>query len=393
MNFPLVENTFGSEEITAMNEVLISNKLTMGNRVAEFEREFAQYIGVPYAVMVNSGSSANLLALAAIANPWRKRTVKSDSKFLCPAVCWSTSFYPIEQMHYHTIFVDVNPVTANIDLTDLELKLKLHGDITGLVLVHVMGNCADMTRVMELVTEYDLILVEDTCEALGATYQGRKLGTFGEFGTYSFYYSHHLTTVEGGMVICQTAEDYNLLKCLRAHGWTRHMDNYSELSAKYTDIDNRFTFVNLGYNVRPMEIQAAMGSKQLKILDEKNSNRNSNFNRIAALLRADGKIKTVQPQKNANPAWFSMILYLDPKINLKEYLLRLTANGVENRPVISGNMVRQPVVSLLKITDDPTSFTGAEYIHFHGFVIGLSCNLLSDERIQELVSILGGTLP
>ena len=217
--YPLIENTYEKQEIISMIKVLIGNRLTMGKNVDLFEKEFAKYVGSKYAIMVNSGSSANLLSMAVAVNYLRKNKLNDGDKILIPAVCWSTSVWPITQMNLIPVFVDVDPMTMNMDLDDMEKKLTK--DVRGIVAVHILGNCTNMDRLMNLVKKHDLFLMEDTCESLGSKYKNKCLGTFGDFGTYSFYYSHHITTVEGGMIVCNDDEDYELLKCLRAHGWTR----------------------------------------------------------------------------------------------------------------------------------------------------------------------------
>ena len=219
--FPLNENIIDKEDIVLMIEVLMSGYVTMGKKVLEFEKKFAKYLGVKYAIMVNSGSSANLLAMSAAVNLSKNNRLKKGDKILVPAVCWSTSVWPILQCGLIPVFVDVSIETMNIDLLDLKKKLK--DDIKGIVLVHILGNCTNMDELMKIVKENNLFLLEDTCESLGSRFDDKFLGTFGNFGTFSFYYSHHITTIEGGMVVCNNDDDYEILKSLRAHGWIRDL--------------------------------------------------------------------------------------------------------------------------------------------------------------------------
>ena len=227
--FPLAMNPFGEEEILAMTEVLLSGRLTLGSEVERAEKRFADMVGVPFAVMVNSGSSANLLAIAAIANKLRPIHCEPGDQVLVPAVCWSTSVFPLLQNGLCPVFVDADPRTFNITVAELERKLTPR--VKAVMAVHVLGNSTDMRLLMDFVTRHRLMLVEDTCESLGsfcltgAGSDRRMLGTFGDFGTFSFYFSHHITSGEGGMIVCRTEDDYNLLRCLRAHGWTRHLTN------------------------------------------------------------------------------------------------------------------------------------------------------------------------
>lgn len=225
--FPLIENTYDQTDIDVMIDVLRSDKLTMGKKVEQFEREFSKYIGSNYSIMVNSGSSANLLAMSVATNYMRKNKLNTGDKIIIPNICWSTSIWPLIQMGLIPVFVDVDPDTMNIDIN--ELKKIITPDIKGIMVVHILGNCTNMNEIMNIVNDNNLFLIEDTCESLGSTYNGKKLGTFGDFGTYSFYYSHHITTIEGGMIVCNNKEDYELLKCLRSHGWIRQLDDKEKI--------------------------------------------------------------------------------------------------------------------------------------------------------------------
>jgi len=253
-----------------------------------------------------------------------------------------------------------------------------------------------MDRFMNIVNKHNLFLLEDTCESLGATYKNKRLGNFGDFGTYSFYYSHQITTIEGGMVVCNDYDDYQLLKCLRSHGWTRHLDNKEELEKLYENIDPRFIFVNLGYNFRPMENQGAMGLVQLKKLPTKNENRCYNYDAITNAIKNhekfNGQITFVNVLNDTKPSWMGCPMFLNKKYKNKhrKFLEYLTSKNLENRPIISGNFVRQPVFKLLNIEGihNPEFFEGGEYIHHLGFFIGLPCYKLSNKNIKKIVNII-----
>ena len=390
---PLKEQIYSKVEIDTMIDVLKSDHLTMGKNVKEFETQFAKKIGSNYALMVNSGSSANLLALAVVTNFMRKKKLKKGDKVLIPAVCWSTSLFPIVQMGLIPVFVDSKFSTLNIDLNDMEKKID--ENVKGIVAVHILGNCCDMDRFMSIVKKHDLILIEDTCESLGTTYKNKYLGTFGDVGTYSFYYSHHITTIEGGMIVCNSKEDYELLKCLRSHGWTRELDNKDEIEKQNLDINPQFLFVNLGYNLRPMEIQASMGKIQLNKLDDKNSRRKLNYNNLTRKImnhpKNSGVLTFPRGDKNADVSWFGITLFLSDKYKdcQSDYLKYLTKNGIENRPIVSGNMLRQPVIKSLNIEGNPEDFKGAEQIHFRGFFINCISNyILEDNQVKKITDIL-----
>lgn len=390
-DFPLIENTYEKEEIVEMVKVLISNKLTMGNKVLEFEKKFAEYVGSKYAVMVNSGSSANLLSMAVATNYKRQHKLNPGDKVIVPNVCWSTSVWPIIQMNLVPVFVDIDPTTMNMNID--ELKKLITPDVKGIVAVHILGNSTNMDELMKIVEENNLFLMEDTCESLGSKYDGKMLGTFGDFGTYSFYYSHHITTIEGGMIVCNDDSDYELLKCLRAHGWTRYLKDKENLEKEYQDVDPRFLFVNVGYNLRPMETQGAMGIIQLSKLNQKNEARVYNHDRILEKLLKDPRNKNIFTSPVASnkcvPAWFALTFVFDKqyKNHYKKFMRYLTENKVENRPVVTGNFARQPIFKFMGYEIEPSSYKGAEILHERGFFIGLSCNKMSDDKIDKLIEI------
>lgn len=389
MKFPLGQNVHDQDDIKNMVDSLLTEKFTMGKQVSDFETMFADYMNVKHAMMVNSGSSANLIAISVLTNHKCNSRLHLGDEVLVPALCWSTSVFPIIQCNLHPVFVDVDPTTLNVDLQDLEKKIT--HKTKAIMLVHVLGNCTNMQKLLEIVAKYQLLLIEDTCESLGSQYNNQYLGTFGSIGTYSFYYSHHITTMEGGMLVTNDDSYYELMKCLRAHGWSRNLKDKNEIQKKYPDLDSRFTFVNLGYNVRPMEIQASMGIGQLQKLKSKNDNRKLNYRNIKDKLENDPRNTFLSfPKKsdNADVAWFGVTLFLDDNVQLTEYLTYLTNNEVENRPIITGNIVRQPVIKDLYPSLNPLDFQGAEKCHFTGLFIGLSSNPMSNDLIEELVDIL-----
>ena len=416
--FPLAVNPFGAEEILAMTDVLLSGRLTLGENVEAAERDFAAAVGAPYAVMVNSGSSANLLMVSAIVNPQRPvHCVPGDEVFV-PSVCWSTSVAPLLQSGLVPVFVDANPCTFNIEVDELQSLVHLHPRARAIMAVHVLGNSTDMRKLQSLVARHNLILIEDTCESLGSTafsddpsgvaiakdavekiggmVDSQLLGTFGQFGSFSFYFSHHITSGEGGMVICKTEADYNFLRCLRAHGWTRHLTNRQEVEALHPTVDPRFMFVNVGFNLRPMEVQGAMLRVQIRKLAEFNACRRDNLTRIEQALCHDerySKLMTLmKPGMGTSPAWFGVgvVLHRAYAHQLRSYMAHLDSHGVENRPIISGNFVRQPLISSYLPDLLPEDFPGAEVLHTRGFFIGVHQIRVTEEDIQSLVDVMLG---
>lgn len=395
--FPLAMNPFGTEEVVAMTEVLLSGKLTLGEHVEAAEREFAARTGAAYAVMVNSGSSANLLAVSALVNKFRGVHLVPGDEVLVPAVCWSTSVHPLIQCGLKPIFVDVSPVTFNVGLEQLEAAITPR--TKALFAVHVLGNACCMVQMLEFVERHKLSLIEDTCESLGSYFvdgsgRRRMLGTAGDFGTFSFYFSHHITSGEGGMVTCQTESDYNLLRCLRAHGWTRHLTDCAAIEAAHPDIDSRFLFINLGYNMRPLEVQGAMLSVQLSKLEAYNGMRRDNLTRIHMALNKHpmfaSRMSMMQAADGVDPAWFGITLILNKAFAYQRaaYMAHLSAGGVENRPVISGNFTRQPCIAAYCPGEVPENYPGADAIHTSGFFIGVHQIAISDDVIAQLVEVM-----
>jgi CDP-6-deoxy-D-xylo-4-hexulose-3-dehydrase len=393
--YPLISNTFNEDEMFALCKFIMSgDKLTMGSCVGAFEQQFAEYVGTKYAVMVNSGSSANLLAVAVVTNYMYKNKLNSGDEVLVPALCWSTTVWPLIQCGLKPVFVDINPLTMNID--EAKIENYIGPNTKALMLVHVMGNCANMDLIINLIKKYNLLLIEDTCESLGSSYKDKKLGSFGEFGTYSFYYSHHITTIEGGMVVTNDDDTYNLLILLRAHGWTRNLSKEIQESYKkqYPEIDDRYMFINLGFNFRPMEMQAIMGKIQLKKLDDKNVNRIYNFNKIKDSIMSDSRnvnlINLPISQNDSYIAWFGLCMYVNQQYEskLEDFKNYLTTNSVENRPIITGNFVRQPYFILNNYNYKIDDFPNADILHKCGLYIGLSCEKYSDENIHNLVNII-----
>jgi CDP-6-deoxy-D-xylo-4-hexulose-3-dehydrase len=397
LHFPLVDSSYDNQEIISCMATLLSGQLTMGAKVRQFEEQFAAYCGARYAVMVNSGSSANLLALSVLTNPLRRVHLRPGDKVAVPAVCWSTSLWPVIQTGLVPVLVDVDPGTLNLSIPSLQAALRQH-DLKAVLMVHVLGNSTELPALLEIVDRHGLLLMEDTCESLGTTYDGRMLGTLGSFGTFSFYFSHHMTTIEGGMVLAETDEDYDLLKCLRAHGWSREQSNRAELERANSHIDPRFLFVNVGYNLRPMEIQAAFGLEQLKRLDEMNRQRRANVQRIRAAFarhpRWRGQLQFPEATAQLDACWFGFPFLVDPALDLdyRKFTASLLRNGVDTRPIVSGNMALQPAVRHFGIELGMGPFTGAQAVHDRGLFIGCHARALPEDTITRLVDLILGCL-
>ena len=388
--FPLVDSSYDNEEILRCIETLLSGQLTMGPRVKAFEEAFTALLGAEHAVMVNSGSSANLLAMSALTNPQRSNRLHTGDSVAVPAVCWSTSLWPIIQMGLRPVLVDVDPETLNLSIPDFERAISERG-IKAIMMVHTLGNSTELGEFLDLVERHGLFLIEDTCESLGSTIDGKYLGTIGDFGTFSFYFSHHMTTIEGGMVLAKTTEDVDLLRALRSHGWSREQSRRSEMELENPDIDPRFLFVNIGYNLRPMEIQAAFGLEQLSRLSTMNESRRENVKRIrnAFIGHPDwqGQMDFPRAGRGVDPCWFGFpFLLADSSVDHRRFTNALMERGVDTRPIVSGNMALQPALKHFDIDLSLGPFEGAQTIHDRGLFIGCHASPLGDHTIELLVN-------
>ena len=271
--YPLLKNAFSSEDILCGAKVLLSQKITMAEITKKFEYEFAKYIGTKYALMVNSGSSANLLASFALVNPQKKNYLKQGDECLIQVLCWSTSLWPIVQAGLIPKFIDVDLNSFNLNIKSLEEKITKK--TKAIMAVHVLGNSSNIEKISNIAKKNNIFLIEDTCESLGAKYGGKFLGTFGDFGTYSFYYSHQITSGEGGMIVCNSKEDYQLIYTMRSHGWDRGLNDNSKKKTLPS-----FNFINSGFNLRPLEVTAAIGFSQFKRLNSMMKIRSENRAKI-----------------------------------------------------------------------------------------------------------------
>ena len=392
LKYPLLSNAFSSNDINEGIKVLRSKRITMSKITYKFEKFFAKKMGAKYAVMTNSGSSANLLAISCLTNPLSKNKIQASSEVIIPAICWSTSLWPIIQNNLKPVFVDVELGTFNIDIESIEKKITKK--TKAIMLVHVLGTSANMTKLMQIAKKYKIDIIEDTCESLGAKYNNKQLGTFGRFGTYSFYYSHQITSGEGGMILCNDTKDYNVLKSLRSHGWSRDTNLHTNFKKKFNNLDERFLFIGPGYNVRPTEIQSAIALNQFKRLNQFIKIRNINRNKIINNLKKNDKWKNqfsfVEVESNFKPSWFGLPILINKKYSYvkKEFLNYLSKKGIENRPIISGNFLNQPAATFYNFKSTKNDFKNADEIEERGFFIGLHTNNIKEVEIKYISSCL-----
>jgi CDP-6-deoxy-D-xylo-4-hexulose-3-dehydrase len=379
---PLATSSWDEEEYEAIQRVVNSDRFTMGREVKAFEKEFASYFGSKFAVMSNSGSSANLLAIAALFHS-KRHDISAGDEVIVPAVSWSTTYYPLHQYGLKMKFVDIDQKTLNLDLEQLQGSIT---DRTKMILaVNLLGNPMHFEKLQEICEKNSLILMEDNCESMGAKFGGQFAGTFGIAGTFSSFFSHHISTMEGGMTVTDCEELYQLMNSLRAHGWTRGLppDN---LIAEISDDSfmESFRFILPGYNLRPLEMSGAIGRSQLKKLDMIVKGRRENAEVFKRSF--SGIIGTAIQEEVGSSSWFGFSLIIENGASRTELVSLLQEAGVEVRPIIAGNFVRNPVIELME-HETHGGLEVADHVHNNGLFFGNHHHDISKEivEISELV--------
>jgi CDP-6-deoxy-D-xylo-4-hexulose-3-dehydrase len=383
--YPLHEDALNNYDLLAATKVLISRQLTMSKKTIEFENYFKKKLGLNYCLMVNSGSSANLLALFALINPIKKNRLKVGDECLVPAVCWPTSLWPVIQagLTPRLIDVDLQSYSINLDV----IKKNITKKTKAIMMINVLGNCSEIDEIQKFARAKNLYLIEDNCESLGSKYKNKYLGSYGDFSSFSFYYSHQITSGEGGMIACKKKEDYDLLKTLRAHGWDRDLSKNK---------NKEFNFINSGFNLRPLEVSAAIGLSQFKRLPNMMSIRTHNRNNIIKTLKKSNnwneQFTFFNPRDNLKPSWFGLPLLINPKFKKTKvkFLKFLNRNNLETRPIISGNFANQPVIKLYDIKYNKQDLKNSTEIDERGFFIGLPTVKLNQKKLDKISDLLLG---
>ena len=385
--YSLLDDAFSKKDIAEGVNVILSKRITMSKITSNFEKKFAKSIGSKYAVMVNSGSSANLLAVFAACNPLRKNRFIPGDEAIIPAVLWSTSLWPLVQAGLKPVFVDIDPSTLNADIKLLISKITPRTKL--IMAIHVLGNSTDIETLRKICVKKKIILIEDTCESLGSKFKNKNLGTFGDFGTYSFYYSHQITSGEGGMVTCNTLDDYKILYSLRAHGWARGI-NELKSKKKIGNLNKDFVFINSGFNLRPTDIAAAMAFNQFKRLKNlmkiRDDNRTKIVNQLLNSSSWNQQFVFIKAASNVSPSWFGLPILISEKfVDCKNKFLKyLSQKRIETRPIISGNFMNQPCVKLYKLNENNEKSAKAQLIDDRGFFIGLHTQKITKYQLEYL---------
>ena len=383
MTYPLAFSTWGNEEVEAIQRVIDTDMYTMGKHVKQFEKEFAEMFRSPHAIMVNSGSSANLLMLSLL--KWK---YKLSGDIIVPVVGWATTNFPVSQNGFKLNFVDVDPNTWNIDVTKIEAAIT--PNTCAIMPVNLLGNSCDYSQLTALCEKNDLLLIEDNCESMGAKYGDKFTGTIGLAGSFSFFFSHHIQTMEGGMVLCKNQDDADYMRSMRAHGWIRELPDDSPLYKKTGNAFNdNFIFATPGYNIRPLEMSGAIGTEQLKKWPAIMNARQENANHFISLFKDKSWCRI---QKTIGfSSWFTFGIVLEGELKGRrdKVVQALDEAKIQTRPIASRNFLKQPVMRDLDYIDNK-DYTAADDIHDNGFFVGNGSVPIKDEinKLYEVITNL-----
>lgn len=355
VRYPLAHVTYGAEEIGAVDAALFDGQTTCGPRVKRFETQFASYVGRQHAIMVNSGSSADLLVAFGLG------PARPGDEVLLPAVTWPTQVWSCLMAGYRVRLVDVDPATLQMDVGDLEQQIN--PSTRAIFAVHVLGSVGNMDDLCTVARDNKLALIEDCCEAMGSRWNGRHVGTFGQAAAFSFFFSHLINTMEGGMVVTDSAGDERLYRLWRSHGW-EPKKNY------------RFWFTTWGMNIRPTELQGAFGGVQMNRIEQFLDARTRNYARLAAVtyLAYPSMLDGVTVLPGCTPGWhgFPLMVRTDAPFSRDTLCAYLESWGIETRPIIAGNLYRQPAIMYDERIVGRHDLPGADAIHTQGFYIGIA---------------------
>lgn len=384
LHWPLMENNITKEDLGVLIEFLRGRpRLTQGENVQAFEKEWSEWLGVRYSVYVNSGSSANLITMAAL------KHLHGGGEIIVPPLTWVSDIASVIQNGFTPVFVDINP--RNLCMDDKKVINKLNNNIRAVFLTHAQGFNGLTDRLIEVLEKINIPLIEDVCESHGATFKGKKLGSFGLISNFSFYYAHHMSTIEGGMVCTNDEEIYEILRMFRSHGMVREStseDVRRRYAENHNDLNPDFIFAFPAYNMRNTELSAVIGRNQLKRLDENNKQRRKNLGLFLEHLDGSRYRKDFDLEGTCNYA-FPLVLK-EPEIELRDRLeAAMREEGVEFRRGSSGggNQMRQPYVQGIVKEGEWDQYPEVEHIHFFGYYIGNYPDL-EEEKILKLCELL-----
>lgn len=367
MFYDLTSSSWGEEEIEAIHRVIASGMLTMGENVRRFEEAFARKFGKRYGLMVSSGSAANLVGTAALFYK-KDRPLKRGDEVIVPSISWATTYYPLQQYGLKLKFLDVELDTLNMDTTFLEKALTPKTRMV--VAVSILGNPCALDILRKFCDKHGLYLFEDNCESMGAELGGKLCGTFGDINTFSTFYSHHISTIEGGVILTDDEEIYHVARSMRAHGWTRDLPTDSNIYDKRDDdFFEAYRFILPGYNARPLELSGALGLEQLKKLDQMVDIRRKNGALFTKLFKDDERF--IIQRENGKSSWFSFTVILNPKLSFDraKVMQGLKDAKISFRIITGGNFLRHDVIKYFDY-ECVGEIKNANIAHDRGFFVG-----------------------
>jgi CDP-6-deoxy-D-xylo-4-hexulose-3-dehydrase len=397
---------FTADEYVSAAETLLNGWLVMGDKSTKFERHFPRQFGKEYGILTNSGSSSNLLMMSSLTSK-RGHNLPKGTKVLIPIAGFPTTLNPALQIGFTPVFVDIELDTLNLDLAQVERVLASDPDIKVITFAHVLANCPNMDLLMELVKKYNLILLEDCCDALGTTYDGKPLGSFGEMASCSFYPAHHITLGEGGFVACNTEAQETILRSFREWGrgcycvgpkanklkcgtCKNRFSNWIPTMPDET-FDHKYVYDEIGYNLKPIEIQAAIGLEQLKKLDEIHAIRRRNYKLLFAIYeKYEEFFYLPRAQAKSDPSWFAFPLTIRDSAPFMRstFVDFLEEKLIQTRPYFAGNIMLQPAYSHIM---DPalakTNFPVATKVMIDTFFHGTS-PVITPEQIAYIGEVV-----
>jgi CDP-4-dehydro-6-deoxyglucose reductase, E1 len=385
LDWPLMRNNITPADLEGVIQFLRQEVpiLTQSSQVKSFEQEWSCWLGTKYSVFVNSGSSANLLTMAAL------REIGGTGEIIVPTLTWVSDIASVIQCGFTPVFVDINPTTLGMDTQ--QVVDKITPSTKGVFLTHVLGYNALDDRLLTELRARKVPLIEDVCESHGATFRGKKLGTFGLAANFSFYYAHHMSTIEGGVISTDDAQLYEMLRMLRSHGMVREAES-TELkhaySERHSDLNPDFIFAFPAYNVRSTEINAVIGRAQLKRLDDNNRLRSDNLELFLSHLDADKYQTDFITEGSCNYA-FTLVLKRPDAVLRDRVMSALRQARVEFRRGMSGggNQLRQPYLKKIVGEREFAKYPRVDHVHFYGFYIG-NYPGLEKEKIIALTRLL-----
>ena len=385
LDWPLMRNNIGKVDAEAVIDFLRGEVpiLTQSRQVEAFERDWGEWLGTDYNVFVNSGSSANLLTIAAL------KETAGLGEIIVPPLTWVSDIASVLHCGFKPVFADINRRTLGLDTA--QVLERITGRTKAVFLTHVLGYNGLDDVLLEQLKSRNIPLIEDVCESYGATFNGRKLGSFGLVSNFSFYYAHHMSTVEGGMISTRDRDLYQVLRMLRSHGMVRESTSEvlkSDYTTKYPDLNPDFIFAFPAYNVRSSEINAVIGRSQLKRLDANNRIRTENLRMFLGHLDSKKYQTDFAVEGSCNYA-FTLVLNRPDRVLCENVMAGLRKHGVEFRRGTSGggNQLRQPYLRKIFGDSEFGKYPNVEHVHFYGFYLGNYPDL-EKEKILDLCSIL-----